>query len=189
MSKVISVSNPVKPYGGIKIVLESLNITEDRFRSAGDIEIFIKICFPHLFRKPRAVRITVLFQLCDQPNQPNQLFLAQRHSSAHPLMLSSFRITYHRQLDILCPTNRKKQRIFCSLLHPTTTADAILTHRKQKTAKSFWILRHPMLCDRSLLSRILSLGKESRMPPNITCKVPPRTRHNNAGSIRQVQDT
>lgn len=49
MSKVISVPNPVKPYGGIKIVLEGLNVTEDCFRSASDIEVFIKISFPHLF--------------------------------------------------------------------------------------------------------------------------------------------
>lgn len=49
MSKVISVPNPVKLYGGIKIVLEGLNISEDCFRSASNIKVFIKICLTHLF--------------------------------------------------------------------------------------------------------------------------------------------
>ena len=73
--------------------------------------------------------------------------------------------SFLQYLDILCPTDKKKQKIVCSLLHPTITEDAILTHKKQKTAKSFWISRLPMLCFvRNQLSRISPFGKKAECP-------------------------
>ena len=49
MLQIISIPNLIKGNGGIKIVLEGLNISKNRLRSAGDIEILIKIRLAHLF--------------------------------------------------------------------------------------------------------------------------------------------
>lgn len=101
MLEVISIPCLVEGDGSVKIILESLDVPKDRLRRAGDVEILVKIRFPHLFRKPRAVRITVFLQLCHQPNQPYQLFLAHRHFRVRPSRFR-FPVVYNQRLDILC---------------------------------------------------------------------------------------
>ena len=67
--EVIAVADFIEFNRSIKVVFQGLNITEYGLGCAGNIEVFVKVSLPHRRRKGRTIRVAVLFQLGNQPNQ------------------------------------------------------------------------------------------------------------------------
>jgi len=80
--EIIAVARLVEVDGRGEIVLEQLDIAEDRLRGAGEVEVFLDVSLAHLGGETCAVGVAVLFQLGNQPNQALQLFLPDGHGTS-----------------------------------------------------------------------------------------------------------
>ena len=76
VSEIVAVAGFVKVDRSAEIIFERLDIAEDGLRCAGKVQVLVQICLTHLFGELGAVRIAILFQLGDQPDQALQLFLS-----------------------------------------------------------------------------------------------------------------
>lgn len=79
IGKIVAVAGLVEADRRPEIAFERLDVTEDRLAGAGEVEIFFQIGFAHLRRHGSAIRIAVLLEPGNQPDQSLQLFFPHRH--------------------------------------------------------------------------------------------------------------